>query len=92
MLSFRECGGFCSVFILAVMICDNFLDRLSIFTKNEGFFFFFNLIEFCNDMRKPAAPGVGFPLKSHSQERPGLVSEYRSLWTFILNPFTQRNL
>lgn len=53
---------------------------------------FFNSMEFCNDMRETAAPGVGFPLKSSSQERPGLVSDYRTLWTLVLNPFTQRNL
>lgn len=90
MFSFRECGGFCSVFIFSVMMCANFFNCLSIFTKNE--LFFFNSIEFCNDMRETAAPGVGFPLKSSSQERPGLVSDYRTLWTLILNPFTQRNL
>lgn len=50
------------------------------------------LIEFCNVTHEPAAPGAGFPLKSSSQERPGLVSDYRSLWTFILKLFTQRNL
>lgn len=85
MLNFKGCGGFCSVFIFSVMMCGNFLDCFSIFTKHKVVVlgFFFNLIEFCNDIHESAAPGASFPLKSSGQERSGLVSDYRSLWTFI---------
>lgn len=80
-------------------VCQLLTPSISIFTKNtyyqkeRGHFFY--LVEFCNEFcnnaRIKAAPGMCFPIKSSSQKKPRLVSNYASLCTLILKPFIQRN-
>lgn len=53
-----------------------YLQRICVIKKKGGTFF--NLIGVCNDAHVKAAPGMDLPIKSSSQERPRLVSNYAS--------------
>lgn len=78
-------SGFLFYFLCDVNeVCQLLRLSISIFPKNMYYQFF-------SDVHIKAAPGMGFPIKSSSQKRPRLVSNYASLCTLILKPFVQRS-